>query len=242
MSVYFVSDLHLDSERPASNRAFIEVLKKIRTSAEALYILGDFVEYWLGDDDNEHRLDAVFDNLAELTRAGVPVYFMHGNRDFLMGKDFLQQYEITLLPGPTLIDLHGQKTLLMHGDSLCTKDPDYQNFRRMVRDPQWQIRFLEKSLPERRAIAISSRRSSREIIQDKPEYIMDVDQQTVIQIMLQNKVQRLIHGHTHRPGIHRFMVDGKTCERIVLGDWYEGNSILRFDRTAHELLTLEQLV
>jgi UDP-2,3-diacylglucosamine hydrolase len=240
MSIYFISDLHLDPQRPASSRAFIEMLAKIR-SAEALYILGDFVEYWLGDDDSEHQLDPVFDGLADLNQSGVPVYFMHGNRDFLMRESFLQQYGMKLLADPTVIDLYDQKTLLMHGDLLCTNDSDYQNFRRMVRDPQWQTKFLAKPLAERRAIAIDSRQSSRQIIQQKPGYIMDVDQQTVEKIMREHRVQHLIHGHTHRPGVHRFIIDGKDYERIVLGDWYKGNSILQFSETKHELLTLEQL-
>ena len=240
MSTYFISDLHLDPRRPASSRALLKLLAGLR-SAETLYILGDFVEYWLGDDDDAHQLDDVFEGIRKLSIAGVPVYFMHGNRDFLISTHFLKQYGMQLLQDPVVVDLYGEKTLLTHGDLLCTDDLDYQNFRSMVRNPQWQSEFLAKPVAERRAIVTALRQTSKQAMQDKAEHIMDVSQPTVERTMLEHKVYRLVHGHTHRPGVHTFRIDGKKYERIVLGDWYQGTSILELEPGGYRLLELSQL-
>ncbi|MBN1378089.1 MAG: UDP-2,3-diacylglucosamine diphosphatase [Gammaproteobacteria bacterium] len=241
MSTYFISDLHLDPQRPASSRAFVDLLGQIHPT-DKLYILGDFVEYWLGDDDNEHQQESVFTSIATLNRSGTPVYFVYGNRDFLIRENYLQRFGMELLPDPAVIDLYGQRTLLMHGDLLCTDDSDYQNFRNMVRNPKWQSQFLAKPLQERRSIVTGLRQTSQQAMQKKLEHIMDVNQQTVEDIMRKYNAQRLIHGHTHRPGIHRFEIDKKECERIVLGDWYQDTSILQFNQTGYQLLSLDQMI
>ncbi len=167
--------------------------------------------------------------LKELTAAGVPVSLMHGNRDFLIGGRFAARTGVKLLPEPTVLDLYGTPTLLMHGDTLCTDDKEYQMVRRMLRDPAWQKDYLSKPLTERRAIATHAREQSKKHTAAKAEYIMDVNQKAVEDVMQHHGVNRLIHGHTHRPAVHRFKSDGKDKERIVLGDWYEQSSRLRFD-------------
>lgn len=240
MSLYFISDLHLDIKRPASTQQFVNFAGRLN-SAEALYILGDFVEYWLGDDDDAHQLDFALEAIAKLSASGAEIYFMHGNRDFLIGSQFLRRYGAELLPDPTTVDLYGQKALLTHGDLLCTDDLDYQNFRSTVRNPDWQTQFLAKTLDERRAIVMGLRETSRQAMQEKADEIMDVNQHTVEQYMKKYGVKRLIHGHTHRPGIHNFHINNEKHERIVLGDWYQGTSILKYSKSGYRLLTLDQL-
>lgn len=234
MTTLFISDLHLDPQRPDILREFTGLLEKAASSAKAVYILGDFVEYWIGDDDTEHGLETAFDKLRTLGRS-VPVYLMHGNRDFLIGRDFVDRYGIKPLPDPAVIDLYGEPALLMHGDTLCTDDTEYQSFRKMVRHPQWQSEFLAKPLAERRAIVMNLRQTSREATEEKPEDIMDVNQQAVEQAMREHNVRLLIHGHTHRPGVHNFVLDGQPATRIVLGDWYRQSSVLTYTETGFTL-------
>lgn len=234
MTKLFISDLHLDTQRPDIIREFINILDEAKISSSGLYILGDFVEYWIGDDDVGHGLEAAFDKLRELSRT-VPVYLMHGNRDFLIGRDFIDRYRLMLLPDPTVIDLYGESALLMHGDTLCTDDVEYQSFRKMVRDPEWQAGFLAKPLAERRAIVMNLRKTSKEATEDKPEDIMDVNQQAAEQAMREHNVRLLIHGHTHRPGVHNFVLDGEPATRIVLGDWYQQSSVLTYTETGFTL-------
>ncbi len=240
MPTYFISDLHLEVQRPDSLRAFDCFINEIH-SADALYILGDFVEYWLGDDDDEHQLEPVFEKLAELKSAGVPIYFMHGNRDFLIGEEFLAKHGVKLVSDPYLVNLYNKSILLTHGDLLCTDDADYQNFRLMVRSPDWQDQFLGKTIEERRTIVTGLRKSSQKAMQNKSEYIMDVSQNTVDKFMQKYSVQLLIHGHTHRPGIHRFTRNSNQCERIVLGDWYKSASILELTKDDYRLVDLDSL-
>ncbi len=240
MAVFFISDLHLDAQRPESLLAFNRLVEKIE-SAQALYILGDFVEYWLGDDDNEHQLDSVFEQLAKLSTQGVSVFFMHGNRDFLIGAGYLKQFGIELLSDPHIIELNHQRILLMHGDLLCTDDTDYQNFRLMVRSQNWQTQFLQKPVEERRAIVSELRKTSLQAIQDKAEDIMDVNQTTVEKTMREHGVNLLIHGHTHRPGIHRFNINSEQYQRIVLGDWYKDSSVLSVTEKGFQLTDLNGL-
>lgn len=234
MTILFISDLHLDTQRPDIIREFVNLLDEAKTPASGLYILGDFVEYWIGDDDPDHGLETAFDRLRELAKS-VPVYLMHGNRDFLIGEEFVDRYRLTLLPDPTMIDLYGQPALLMHGDTLCTDDVEYQSFRRMVRDPEWQAGFLAKPLAERRAIVMNLRKTSKEATEGKSEDIMDVNQQAVEHTMREHNVRLLIHGHTHRPGVHNFVLDGQPATRIVLGDWYQQSSVLYYDETGFTL-------
>lgn len=222
----FISDLHLDRERPEIIELFIQFLNKEAAQAEALYILGDLFEYWIGDDQPVPGLEDCLAALQSLTEKNIPVYFIHGNRDFLIGKQFAEKTGITLLPESVVIDLYGTPTLIMHGDTLCTDDVDYQKMRLMLRDPKWQQQFL--SLPSETRIqeALNLREKSQEAIEAKAEMIMDVNQTTVINAMQKNNVLQLIHGHTHRPAIHDLQINGEKAKRIVLGDWYEQSSVL----------------
>lgn len=222
----FISDLHLDPERPAITELFLDFLASRAVRSEAIYILGDLFEAWIGDDDAGAMNLAVCDALKACARAGTPVFVMHGNRDFLLGDAFAARSGSTLLDDPARIELYGTPTLLMHGDLLCTDDTEYMAFRDMVRDPRWQETLLSKSLDERRHMAEEMRAGSREQTGGKPESIMDVNSDTVVRVMTENHVQRLIHGHTHRPAIHALEVAGHPAQRIVLGDWYQQGSVL----------------
>ena len=222
----FISDLHLDPERPAITELFLDFLANRAVRSEALYILGDLFEAWIGDDDTGPMNDAVCDGLRACKETGTPVFVMHGNRDFLLGAAFAARSACTLLDDPGCIELYGIPTLLMHGDLLCTDDTGYMTFRDMVRNPGWQETLLSKPLEERRRMAQDMRASSREQTSGKAESIMDVNREAVERIMTENNVQRLIHGHTHRPAIHDLKVAGHPAQRIVLGDWYEQGSVL----------------
>lgn len=229
MTTLFISDLHLDGSRPRITELFLKFLQEEAAKASALYILGDFFEVWIGDDDDDPHHSRVMDGLNALTAAGVPVYFMHGNRDFLISKRFTERTGVQLLADPKLLDLNGSPSLLMHGDTLCTDDRQYQRARRFLRNRLVQFIYLALPLPLRRRIAAYSRAKSKADTAAKAAYIMDVNQQTVESVMARHGVTRLIHGHTHRPAVHRFKsADGKDMERIVLGDWYEQSSILRW--------------
>lgn len=234
MSTLFISDLHLSDERPEITRLFIDFLNSRASRAEALYILGDLFEVWLGDDmilpDYQQAIDAMH-ALAQQ----VPVYVMYGNRDFLMRDEFCRLSGATLLPEPTTIDLYGTPTLLLHGDILCTDDLPYQEFRRMVRDPQWQEAMLAKSPEQRLALARQYRETSRLETGNKDEAIMDVNTQAVAQTLREHRLSQMIHGHTHRPAIHDFELDGQPARRIVLGDWYEQGSVLACDQSGCRL-------
>jgi UDP-2,3-diacylglucosamine hydrolase len=229
----FISDLHLDPRRPAITELFLRFLQEQQGQAEALYILGDLFEAWIGDD----AVSADEPVLAALRvfSAGTPTYFMHGNRDFLVGEQFAAMTGITLLEDPTVIDLAGTPTLLMHGDSLCTDDHAYQNFRQMVRNPAWQQGFLAMPIPQRLALAQQARSESGARNQAIDDYLMDVNQQAVEEAMRRHDVRQLIHGHTHRPAIHRFDLDGRDHTRVVLGDWFEQGSVLRVTQTGMSL-------
>lgn len=233
----FISDLHLDSSRPEITQLFLAFLQRART-AEALYILGDLFEAWIGDDDDSDVALSVRQGLRGLTDHGTPVYLMHGNRDFLLGTAFEQDTGAMLLADPTVIDLYGQPTLLMHGDLLCTDDHAYQQFRVQVHDPAWQQAVLSKPLSERRQLAVSLRGESQQANADKQTELMDVNQTAVEAAMRGHGVRRLIHGHTHRPGVHDFELDGLAVQRIVLGDWYDQGSMLYCDREHCELSSL----
>lgn len=233
----FISDLHLDPSRPEITNLFLAFLQRAR-AAEALYILGDLFEAWIGDDDDSELAGVVREALQELTRAGVPAFLMHGNRDFLLGGTFERQSGCQLLADPTVIDLYGEPTLLMHGDLLCTDDHAYMQFRAQVHDPAWQQTVLAKPLAERREMAAALRGESAQANAGKQTELMDVNAETVSAVMREHRVQRLIHGHTHRPAVHEFLLDGAPARRIVLGDWYDQGSMLRCDAKGCELLTL----
>jgi UDP-2,3-diacylglucosamine hydrolase len=217
----FISDLHLSEERAAANERFIAFLEEQARGASALYILGDFFEYWIGDDDLESPFNAVIAGLLRgLTRHGVPVLLMHGNRDFLLGEGFCRATGAVLLPDPTVVEVGGEATLLAHGDTLCTDDHEYQAWRRIARSGEWQREFLAKPRAERRSMILGLREKSKAVIQEKPADIMDVNDSAVVQALRSHGVRRLVHGHTHRAGRHEHDVDGRRCERWVLPDWY----------------------
>jgi UDP-2,3-diacylglucosamine hydrolase len=233
----FVSDLHLSAERAAINRAFFAFLAGPAMASRALYVLGDLFEYWAGDDDDDAFHAEVVDALRGLTRGGVELWLMHGNRDFLIGKDFAAKTGVILIEDPCLIELYGVPTLLMHGDTLCTLDVDYLRFRGTVRDPQWQKQFLARPLDERRRIIAGLRADNAEEKKRKTEAVMDAAPLGIEAALRAHGYPRLIHGHTHRPALHHHTVDGRRCERWVLADWYKTASYLQCDaagcRVAH---------
>ncbi|HEX5093058.1 MAG TPA: UDP-2,3-diacylglucosamine diphosphatase [Burkholderiales bacterium] len=237
----FISDLHLAAERPAVNERFFEFLQAEAARAERLYILGDLFEHWIGDDeldagDGDPLGRAVADGLRELSRRGVGVALMHGNRDFLMGSRFCKASGARLMVDPSVEKVGGVRTLLMHGDTLCTDDHDYQAWRRTARSRAWQQEFLSKPLPERRRAVEAMRAKSREVVGAKPADIMDVNDTAVREAFREHGLTRLIHGHTHRPARHALEVDGRRCERWVLPDWYEHGGYLSVDDTGPRLL------
>ena len=213
-STLFIADLHLDSARPAVLVALAQFLSQ-HSNCDRLYILGDLFDAWIGDDDDAPLVTEVAAILRAFTAAGPELFIMQGNRDFLLGDAFCQAVGAQLLPDPTVIDLYGEPTLLMHGDSLCTGDKEYQAFRNTARDPQWQAQLLALELPERRALAAQMRNMSREANSNKAEDIMDVTPAEVEKVMRDHGVKQLIHGHTHRPAQHIV----STGKRWVLGDW-----------------------
>ncbi len=222
----FVSDLHLDVSRPQITRLFLDVLDTLGRNAHAVYILGDLFELWHGDDDDSPVGHVIMDGLGACVASGTPVYLLQGNRDFLIGEQFATRTGCRLLDDPARIDLYGSPVLLMHGDILCTDDVDYQAFRSGVRDYRWQQAFLRQPLQARRDIAQALRGKSRASAREKPESIRDVNPDTVVRFMIGHGVQQLIHGHTHRPGIHEFEIAGSPARRMVLGDWYRQGSLL----------------
>ena len=239
MATLFIADLHLDPGRPQITALFERYLadEEVR-HADALYILGDLVEAWIGDDDDA----ALPARIAAATRAvrdaGVPVYFMVGNRDFLLGQAFAERAGLTLLDDGTVHDIHGRRTLLMHGDVLCTDDVAYQTVRKQVRTPEWRAQILAMPLQARRAFAAKAREDSKAHTGNTMESIMDVNVDAVAETMRNAGVTRLIHGHTHRPAVHDFQLGGAPAQRIVLGDWYEQGSVLRVDADGVELRRL----
>jgi UDP-2,3-diacylglucosamine hydrolase len=227
LACLFVSDLHLDPARPQITRLFEHFLAGEARAAEAVYILGDLFEAWIGDDDDRELPARVVRALRALVSTGVPTFFIAGNRDFLLGADYAARAGMRLLPDASVHTIAGVPTLLMHGDALCTDDRAYLAFRDQVRAPEWQRQFLAQALDARRAFAAQARAGSRAHIRDTPEVLMDVNVEAVASAMRKAGVRRLIHGHTHRPAVHRFMLDAQPAERIVLGDWYEQGSRLR---------------
>jgi UDP-2,3-diacylglucosamine hydrolase len=230
MSTLFISDLHLAPDRPRIVEQFFAFLQGPAREADALYVLGDLFEHWLGDDNAEDPLNAtVAKGFARVAAAGPPVYFMHGNRDLLVGEAFARRAGAQLLPDPTAVDLYGTPTLLMHGDTLCTDDVEYLQFRAYAHDPRNQVRFLGQPIEARRAEMEGLRLRNINAKQGKTAEIMDVNAQAVEEALRKAGYPRLIHGHTHRPARHLHTVDGHTCERWVLADWYENGSYLECD-------------
>lgn len=228
--ILFISDLHLEKVRPEIVDIFTRFLTEEAVHAQALYILGDLFEVWVGDDHPVDGLETCLQALSNL-QGKVPVYFIHGNRDFMLGNTFAQTHHLQLLDEHTVIDLFGRKTLIMHGDTLCTDDLEYQQFRKHIRNPQVQDEFLQHPLEARLAQARGIREESTSRTAAKDEMITDVNPDEVARVMKQFEVDLLIHGHTHRPATHSLEVNGTSAERIVLSDWYEHGQVLRCNPT-----------
>lgn len=238
MTVLFISDLHLEEERPDITRAFLQFLDTHARQADALYILGDFFEAWIGDDEHTPLQDQIATALAQLHDThGTELFLMHGNRDFLIGDDFCARAGARLLDDPSVIDLNGTPTLLMHGDSLCTLDVGYQKFRQNMRNPQWQEAFLKRPVADRQQVARQLRQISMAQNKGKQESIMDVTPEEVVRVMAEQRVRQMIHGHTHRPAVHALTVEEQPAVRYVLGDWDKALWYIRADAgKAPELL------
>lgn len=232
---YFISDLHLRAERPDISACLFAFLKEQAPQAEALYVLGDLFEAWIGDDDLSEFNLSIADAFKTLAERGIPIYFIHGNRDFLVRQKFAKRAHFTLLPEQVVVDLYGTPTLLMHGDELCTRDVAYQKFRRKARGWWWPRLVLSLPLNTRRKIAENGRKTSKKNHAKLSMDIMDVTPKDVIKAMESHNVTRLIHGHTHRPAIHPLIVNGQAAQRIVLGDWYDQGSILKVGKNTLEL-------
>jgi UDP-2,3-diacylglucosamine hydrolase len=236
MTTLFISDLHLDAERPAVTELFGAFMQKEATRADALYILGDLFEAWVGDDDPSDTGAYVAARIREVADAGVPVFFIRGNRDFLVGDAFARRAGMRILPDPAVVMLYGKPAILMHGDLLCTGDTAYQAFRAQTRNPAWQAQFLAQPLSARLAFAAQARAASaahqggmKQSDKATFETLTDVAPATVDTTFTQFRIDTLIHGHTHRPAIHDLTVENRARQRIVLGDWYEQGSVLRVE-------------
>ncbi len=235
----FISDLHLDVNRPDITQTFFTFLERYATQADALYILGDIFNVWLGDDAGSELDRQVAEKLQALSSQGVAINLMHGNRDFLIGSEFAASCGASLIKEPHLLHDGEQRILLMHGDVLCTRDSDYMAFRDMVRQPGWQQEFLARPLQERRAFAAQARQQSKTMSSNKPEDIMDVTQEAVTQFMQAHKASCLIHGHTHRPAVHTLESEGRQLRRLVLSDWEDRVQFVRLDDAGLSLETAQ---
>jgi UDP-2,3-diacylglucosamine hydrolase len=236
----FISDLHIETAKSPIMRSLLQLLDQRAQGANALYILGDLFEAWVGDDDINDAADMVADALSKLSGLGTQIYLMHGNRDFLMGEHFAQRCGGVLLPDPSIVDCYGHKVLLLHGDSLCTRDTAYINYRKQVRESSWQQTFLARPLLERHMIAQQLRQRSMAENSHKASDIMDVTHQEVLNLLDEQKVNLMIHGHTHRPGIHTIRLqnpinDKHEAVRIVLGSWDQKAWVLEFSAEGYEL-------
>jgi UDP-2,3-diacylglucosamine hydrolase len=233
----FIADLHLAEERPQASGRFFHFLDTVASSADALYILGDLFEYWAGDDDLEAPvIRKTAQNLSALTAAGIPVYFMHGNRDFLLAQRYAELCGLSLLKDPTVVDLYGTRTVLTHGDMLCTDDRSYQRYRKLVRHPLVKKTLLALPLRLRHIMARSARSGSERAKMIKSYDIMDVNQDAVAEAFRLSGAARMIHGHTHRPARHLTLVDNENRERWVLPDWYGEGGYLACSAGGCELL------
>lgn len=227
--ILLISDLHLEQERPDISRAFLHFLETRAPQAEALYILGDFFEVWIGDDAMTSFQRSIAQALRQLSDSGTRIYLMHGNRDFMLGKVFCREAGCTLLSDPSLVELGGEKVLLMHGDSLCTQDAAYMRLRRWLRNPLSLLILRNLPLATRRKLARKLRNESRAQTRMKASDIVDVTLAEVPRVMAAHGVRTLIHGHTHRPAIHPLQVAGQPARRIVLGDWDSQGWALQID-------------
>ena len=238
MNTLLVSDLHLDGTQPAAIAQFESFLAGPACAAEALYILGDLFESWVGDDDDDPDRARVCAALRTLTETGVACHVCHGNRDFLLATGFEQRTGCRILADPTIVERYGERVLLTHGDALCTDDTAYQRLRSTVRSAAWQRRFMRLSLATRRVLADAARTGSRNHTGMTAAEIMDANQAAIVTVLRACQVRTLVHGHTHRPGVHTFTVDGTSAHRYVLGAWYEQGSYLRWDMRGIEAVSV----
>lgn len=238
MSTLFISDLHIDAGSPEVAEQFLALVDGEARHAEALYILGDFFESWVGDDAADPCQLGAMSALKSLTDCGVPCFVMHGNRDFLLGERFCRTTGVELLPDPVIVTLYGEPVLVMHGDALCTDDQAYQRLRATVRNPAWQRQFRALSVAGRRALAGAARAGSQAHTAALEYTVADVNGESVAAALRASGTATLLHGHTHRPAIHALTVDGRACTRIVLGDWHIQGSLLRWDTKGPELVSL----
>jgi UDP-2,3-diacylglucosamine hydrolase len=240
MATLFISDLHLEADRPDIADQFLKFLETEALGSDALYILGDLFEFWIGDDDPNEHYEWIKQGLRKLTKKNIPVFFMHGNRDFMIGERFASETAITILPDPCIAKIHGENVLLSHGDAYCTDDIEYQSVRKMTRDPQWQAMMLSKSVEERMAFAEQARTASLARGGNIDQQIADVNPAAIETAFREAGVKLMLHGHTHRPAVHEIDIDGQPARRIVLGDWYEHGSVLRWDENGPVLSSLER--
>ncbi|MDX5630187.1 MULTISPECIES: UDP-2,3-diacylglucosamine diphosphatase [unclassified Brenneria] len=237
MATLFIADLHLSPDEPAITAGFLRFLRHEAVHADALYILGDLFDAWIGDDDPQPLHTTIANALLTLHLQGVPCYFVHGNRDFLIGKRFARQSGLTLLPAENVLDLYGQRILILHGDTLCTDDLAYQKFRRRVHNPLIQRAFLLLPLAVRLRIAAGMRSASQQANQRKSLKIMDVNPDAVIERLQHYQVNIMIHGHTHRPAIHQIVADNFRARRAVLGAWHQEGSMIKVTAQDIELIS-----
>ncbi len=238
MTRLFASDMHLDQSRPDITAQFLQLLDGPARDAQSLYLLGDLFEVWLGDDEPGELGEQLIAALASLSATGVSLFVMQGNRDFLMDERFCERAGASLLVDPTIVTIGSERVLVTHGDALCTGDAAYQRLRSLVRDPQVRREFLALPIDRRRELAEQARAGSRAHLAEADEYITDVSQDAVERAMRTAGVTKLVHGHTHRPAVHRFQCDQLDCTRIVLGDWHHQGSVLRWDGQGFELMAL----
>jgi UDP-2,3-diacylglucosamine hydrolase len=236
VATLFIADLHLHTEEPAITAGFLRFLRGEARSADALYILGDLFEAWIGDDSPEPLNREIAKEIKSLVDSGVPCFFIHGNRDFLLGKRFARESGMTLLPEEQCLDLYGRKVLIMHGDTLCTDDTGYLAFRAKVHQPWLQTLFLALPLFIRRRIAAKMRDDSKNANSHKSMEIMDVNAHAVVEVMEKHQVQWLIHGHTHRPAVHELTANGNPAFRVVLGAWHSEGSMVKVTTDNVELI------
>lgn len=232
--ILLISDLHLEEQRPDISRAFLRFLKTRAAQAEALYILGDFFEVWVGDDGMTPFQHEIASALRTLSDGGTRLYLMHGNRDFMIGQAFCKEAGCTLLRDPHVATLGGERVLLMHGDSLCTRDEGYMRMRRLLRNPLSLFILHSLSLARRQKIASKLRSTSKKETRMKASDIVDVTPDEVLRVMRKHQVRTLIHGHTHRPATHALQIDGQAAQRIVLGDWDRQGWALQIDASGFQ--------
>jgi UDP-2,3-diacylglucosamine hydrolase len=242
MPTWLVSDLHLEASRPEITEQFLGFLKGDVLGADALYILGDLFEASIGDDDPNPHQALIQNALAQLSTRGVPIYVLHGNRDFLLGERFCTTTGATLVDDPTIVERYGQRVLLTHGDALCIDDVPYQRLRALVRDPIWQRQLRKLSIQQRQTLAAQARTASRAHTTTQAKMLTDVNAGAVERLFRDADVSIIVHGHTHRPGTHQLSVDSKDCTRIVTGDWDRAGSVLRWDESGFTLESRPRLV